>query len=180
MVNRRVVEVYDHSCCPPATTWRRESTATAEITFDNGAHFVIVSTSDTRANSNEFHAECEDGAIVLRNIWAFSGAETLLISTGRDTRLCESKIDLGFSDTCQLDQHVAATFADGVNGGTEPETSDRNNSQILATLNAIIESGISGQVVSVEDSASTVCAPKTQIHQITVISDSASLQLWGC
>ena len=67
MVNRRVVEVYGHSYCPPATTWHRESTATAEITFDNGARFVIVSTSDARANSNEFRAECEGGAIVLHN-----------------------------------------------------------------------------------------------------------------
>ena len=111
---------------------------------------MIVSTSDARANSNEFRAECEGGAIVLRNTRAFSGTETLLISTGRDTELCEAEIDLGFSDTRQLDQHVAATFADWVNGGLEPETSGRNNLQILATLNAIIESGVSGQAVSVE------------------------------
>lgn len=90
MVNRRVVEVYGHSYCPPATTWHRESTATAEITFDNGACFVIVSTSDARANSNEFRAECEGGVIVLHNTRAFSGTETLLISTGRDTGLCEA------------------------------------------------------------------------------------------
>ena len=74
----------------------------------------------------------------------------MLISTGRDTGLCEAEIDLGFSDTRQLDQHVAATFADGVNAGPEPEASSRNNLQILATLNAIIESGVSGQAVSVE------------------------------
>ena len=59
-------------------------------------------------------------------------------------------IDLGFSDTRQLDQHVAGTFADWVNGGPEPEASSRNNLQILATLNAIIESCVSGQAVSVE------------------------------
>ena len=149
MVNRRVVEVYGHSYRPPATTWRRESTATAEITFDNGARFVVVSTSDARANSNEFRAECERGAVVLRNTRAFGGSETLLIGKDREVGLSPAEIEPGFADTRQLDQHVAATFADWVNGGTEPETSGRNNLQILATLNAIIESGESGRPVSV-------------------------------
>ena len=122
MVNRRVVEVYGHSYRPPATTWRRESTATAEITFDNGARFVIVSTSDARANSTEFRAECERGAVVLRNARAFGGMETLLIATDREAGLRPAEIDPGFTDTRQLDQHVAATFADWVNDG--PRTGD--------------------------------------------------------
>ena len=146
MVNRRVVEVYGHSYRPPATTWRRESTATAEITFDNGARFMVVSTSDARANSNEFRAECERGAVVLRNPRAFGGKETLLIGTDRDAGLRQAEIDPGFTDTRQLDQHVAATFADWVNGGPEPETSGRNNLQILATLNAIIESSTANRI----------------------------------
>ena len=54
MVNQNVAEVYGHSYRPPATTWRRESTATAEIAFESGARFVIVSTSDARAEGNEF------------------------------------------------------------------------------------------------------------------------------
>ena len=67
MVNQNVAEVYGHSYRPPATTWRRESTATAEITFESGARFVIVSTSDARAEGNEFRAECERGAVVLHS-----------------------------------------------------------------------------------------------------------------
>ena len=86
----------------------------------------------------------------MRNTRAFGGREALLIGTDPDAGLCEAEIDVGFTDTRQLDQHVAATFADWVNGGPEPETSGRNNLQILATLNAIIESGVSGRAVSVE------------------------------
>ena len=73
---------------------------------------MIVSTSDARANSNEFRAECEGGVIVLHNTRAFSGTETLLISTDRDTGLCEADDRSWLQDTRQLDQHVAATFAD--------------------------------------------------------------------
>ncbi len=150
MVNRRVVEVFGHSYRPPATTWNRESTAVAEITFDNGARFVIVSTSDARVNTGEFRAECEHGAVVLHSPRGFGGQETLLIGTNQGTGLSETEIDPGFADSRQLDQHVAATFANWVNGGPEPETSGRNNLPVLATLNAIIESGESGRAVRVE------------------------------
>ena len=61
MVNQNVAEVYGHSYRPPATTWRRESTATAEITFESGARFVIVSTSDARAEGNEFPRRMRTG-----------------------------------------------------------------------------------------------------------------------
>ena len=152
MVNRRVVEVYGHSYRPPTTTWNRESTATAEITFDNGARFVIVSTSDARVNSAEFRAECERGAVVLHSPRGFGGPETLLIGTDREAGLNEAEIDPDFTGSRQLDQHVAATFADWVNGGPEPETSGRNNLLVLATLNAVIESGESGRAVRVEES----------------------------
>jgi predicted dehydrogenase len=150
MVNRRVVEVCGHSYRPPATTWNRESTATAEITFDNGARFVIVSTSDARVNTGEFRAECEHGAVVLHSPQGFGGPETLLIGTDRAKRLNEVEIDPDFTGSRQLDLHVAITFADWVNGGPEPETSGRNNLPVLATLNAVIESGESGRTVRVE------------------------------
>ena len=60
-------------------------------------------------------------------------------------RLNEVEIDPDFTGSRQLDLHVAITFADWVNGGPEPETSGRNNLPVLATLNAVIESGESGQ-----------------------------------
>ena len=149
MVNQNVAEVYGHSYRPPATTWRRESTATAEITFESGARFVIVSTSDARAEGNEFRAECERGAVVLHSTGAFGGEETLLVGTDRSVGLQPLEIDSGLSDD-QLDQHVAVTFADWVNGGPEPETSGRNNLHVLAILNALINSGASGRPVKVE------------------------------
>ena len=63
--------------------------------------------------------------------------------------LSEAEIDPDFTGSRQLDQHVAATFADWVNGGPEPETSGRNNLLVLSTLNAVIESGESGRAVKV-------------------------------
>ncbi len=148
MVNRRVVEVYGHSFRPPKTTWHRESTATAELTFDNGARFALVSTSDARVNSCEFRAECEEGSIVLRNSRSFGGTETLLIGTEQKDSLCPSKIDSGPTED-QLDQHVHTTFDEWIKGGPEPETSARNNLVVLATLNAIIDSGTTGRSVQV-------------------------------
>ena len=146
MVNRRGVEVYGHSYRPPETTWHCECTATAEIAPDNGVCFGIVSRSDARVNSFEFRAECEGGAIVLRNTRSFSGSETLFIGTDRGAGLHSEEIDPGLTEN-QLDQHVAATFVHWVNGGLEPETSGRNNLQVLATLNTIIDSGASGRPV---------------------------------
>ena len=111
---------------------------------------MIVSTSDARVNTSEFRAECEHGAVVLHSPQGFGGPETLLIGTDRAKKLSEVEIDPDITGSRQLDQYVAATFADWVNGGPEPETSGRNSLPVLATLNAVIESGESGRAVRVE------------------------------
>ena len=67
MMGQPIVEVAGHSFRPPATTWRRESTATAELTFQSGARVAMVSTSDSRQGSHEFRIECSKDALVYRN-----------------------------------------------------------------------------------------------------------------
>ena len=150
MVNRRVVEVYGHSSRPPKTTWRRESTVTAEVTFESGARFALVSTSDARVNGVDFRAECERGAVVLRDTESFGGDEQVLVGTDRAIGLEPQPLDFELSDRRELDVRVAESFADWVNGGPEPETSARNHLQVLATLNGIIDSGESGQPVQID------------------------------
>ena len=73
----------------------------------------------------------------------------MLVGTDRNVGLQPLEIDPGLSDD-ELDQHVAVTFADWVNGGPEPETSGRQNLHVLAILNALIDSGASGRPVKVE------------------------------
>ena len=72
------------------------------------------------------------------------------IGKNRAAELSKVELDPDITGSRQLDLHVAITFADWVNGGPEPETSGRNNLPVLATLNAVIESGTSGRAVRVE------------------------------
>ena len=139
MMNQPVVEVYGHPYRPPATTWKRESTVTAELRFENGCRMVMVSTSDARAASFEFRVECAEGAVVYRNIGGFGRVEELRIAQDRESGLQLSPIDVGQSQS-SLDQQVAAGFAAWVRGGAEPETSGRNNLQVLRVLDGIIRS----------------------------------------
>ena len=77
MMGQPIVEVAGHSFRPPATTWRRESTATAELTFQSGARVAMVSTSDSRQGSHEFRIECSQDALVYRNTHGFGGVEQI-------------------------------------------------------------------------------------------------------
>ena len=147
MMNQPVVEVYGHTYHPPATTWKRQSTATAELTFRSGCRVVMVSTSDARINTAELRLECERGALMYRNTASFSGEETIFAGTDRKTGWEPLPIDPGPDETHLLDQRVAESFATWLNGGPEPETSGRNNLQVLGVLDGLIESGETGSPV---------------------------------
>ena len=108
MMNQPIVEVYGHSYRPPATTWKRESTATAELKFRNGCHMVLVSTSDSRVWATEFRVECEHAALVHRSK-ALSPPEELYVGHDRELGLQPLPIDPG--PEISLDQQVAAGFA---------------------------------------------------------------------
>ncbi len=149
MMNQPIVEVYGHSFRPPETTWNRESTATAELTFRNGCRVVLVSTSDARVGSCEFRAECERAALVYRNTRAFGGKESLFLGENRESGLQPLAIDEGPRESPLLDQRIAAGFVAWVHGGPEPETSGRNNLQVLGALDALMRSGASGKSVEV-------------------------------
>ena len=146
MMNQPIVEVYGHSYRPPATTWKRESTATAELKFRNGCHMVLVSTSDSRVWATEFRVECEHAALVHRSK-ALSPPEELYVGHDRELGLQPLPIDPG--PEISLDQQVAAGFAAWVQGGPEPETSGRNNLQVVGVLDALIRSGESAAAVPV-------------------------------
>ncbi len=150
IMNQPVVEVYGHSYRPPATTWKRESTATAELKFHNGCRVVMVSTSDARIASVEFRAECEHAALVYRNKSAFGGPEELYVGTDREEGLQSIPIDPGPDETSLLDRHLATGFAAWVHGGPEPETSGRSNLQVLGVLEALIRSGQTGAAAQVQ------------------------------
>ena len=81
MMGEPVAAVSGHSYRPPATAWRRESTATAELTLRSGCRVALVSTSDARINSLELRVECERGALRYRNSRSFGGAELLEAAT---------------------------------------------------------------------------------------------------
>ena len=83
MMGQPIVSVAGHSFRPPATTWRRESTATAELTFESGARVAMVSTSDSRQGAHEFRIECSQDALVYRNTHGFGGVEQILAGSGR-------------------------------------------------------------------------------------------------
>ena len=82
MMGQPIVAVAGHSFRPPATTWKRESTATAELTFQSGARVAMVSTSDSRQGAHEFRIECSQDALVYRNTHGFGGVEQILAGSG--------------------------------------------------------------------------------------------------
>lgn len=149
MMGQPITAVAGHSFRPPATTWVRESSATAELTFKNGARVVMISTSDARVSGHEFRVECERGAIVYRNTQGFGGDESLLIGTDRGVGLAP----MAFSDTKlttgDIDAQVMEGWANWINGGTEPETSGPENLHIIGALDALLESTSSGRTVPV-------------------------------
>ena len=147
MMGEPVAAVSGHSYRPPATAWRRESTATAELTLRSGCRVALVSTSDARINSLELRVECERGALRYRNSRSFGGAELLEAATPQSAEWQPQAIDPAPALT--LDQQVAAGFADWIAGGPEPETSARRNLQVLGVLDALLESGRSGRQVPV-------------------------------
>ena len=147
MMGEPVAAVSGHSYRPPATAWRRESTATAELTLRSGCRVALVSTSDARINSLELRVECERGALRYRNSRSFGGAELLEAATPESAEWQPQAIDPAPALT--LDQQVAAGFADWIDGGSEPETSARRNLQVLGVLDALLESGRSGRQVPV-------------------------------
>ncbi len=147
MMGEPVAAVNGHSYRPPATAWRRESTATAELTLRSGCRVALVSTSDARINSLELRVECERGALRYRNSRSFGGAELLEAATPASAEWQPQAIDPAPALT--LDQQVAAGFADWIGGGPEPETSARRNLQVLGVLDALLESGRSGRQVLV-------------------------------
>ena len=150
MMGEPVAAVSGHSFRPPATTWRRESTASAELSFENGCRIVLLSTSDARINTLELRVECERGALRYQNSRSFGGDESVAVATCADGGWQPVAIDA--PHPLSLDQQVAAGFADWINGGPEPETSGRRNLQVLGALDALLESGLSGRQVPVQDS----------------------------
>jgi predicted dehydrogenase len=150
MMGQPVVEVYGHAYHPPATTWKRESTATLEMVFENGCHIVMVSTSDSRVNGVEFRVECEHAALVYRNDKSFGSKEKIFVGKDREVGLQSVPVDEGPQETELLDQRVAESFAVWLNGGPEPETSGRNNLQVLGVLDGLIQSGETGAPVRVD------------------------------
>lgn len=147
MMGEPVAAVSGHSYRPPATTWRRESTATAELTLRSGCRVALVSTSDARINTLELRVECERGALLYRNSRSFGGAEMIDAATPESGGWERQAIDPAPALT--LDQQVAAGFADWIAGGAEPETSGRRNLQVLGALDALLESGQTGRQVAV-------------------------------
>lgn len=155
MMNQPIVEVFGHSFCPPKTTWRRESTATAELRFRNGCRMVMLSTSDARFNSLEFRVECERAALLYRNSSPLGGKESLYVAEFGDTKLRPLTIDEGPSDSPPLDRRIATDFAAWVNGGPEPETSGRKNLEVLGVLDALTRSAESECAIAVSINRAT-------------------------
>ena len=147
MMGQPVAAVSGHSYRPPATTWQRESSATAELTLHSGCRVVLVSTSDARINSLELRVECERGAVRYRNSRSFGADELIEVATPEDGAWQPVAIDPAPALT--LDQQVAAGFAGWIAGGPEPETSGRHNLQVLGVLDALLESGRTGRQVPV-------------------------------
>ena len=148
MMGEPVAAVSGHSFRPPATTWRRESTATAELTLASGCRIVLLSTSDARINTLELRVECERGALRYRNSLSFGGEEQLAVAASAAGGWQPVAIDPPHA--LSLDAQVAAGFADWIGGGPEPETSGRRNLQVLGTLDALLESGLTGRRVPVD------------------------------
>ena len=147
MMGEPVAAVSGHSFRPPATTWRRESTATAELTLESGCRIVLLSTSDARINTLELRVECERGALRYENSRSFGGDERVTVATSADGGW--QPVPLDAPHPLSLDAQVADGFADWINGGPEPETSGRRNLQVLGALDALLESGLTGRQVPV-------------------------------
>ena len=153
MMGEPVAAVSGHSFRPPATTWRRESTATAELTLASGCRVVLLSTSDARINTLELRVECERGALRYQQLPLRSAASRrITVATDRPTGGWQP-VALDAPHPLSLDEQVAAGFADWINGGAEPETSGRRNLQVLGALDALLESGLTGRQVPVRYSA---------------------------
>ena len=150
MMGQPITAVAGHSFRPPSTTWVRESSATAELTFKNGARVAMISTSDARVSGHEFRIECEQGAIAYRNTGGFGGNESIFVGSNRDVGL----EPLAFNDpkltTADIDAQVMEGWAHWINGGGEPETSGPENLHVIGALDALLESTTSGHTVSVE------------------------------
>ena len=147
MMGEPVAAVSGHSYRPPATTWQRESTATAELTMESGCRLALVSTSDARINSLDLRVECEHGALRYHNTRSFGADEVIEAVTPDSDGWQPVAIDPAPSLT--LDQQVAAGFAGWINGGPEPETSGRRNLEVLGALDALLASGHTGRQVTV-------------------------------
>ena len=141
MMGQPIVSVAGHSFRPPATTWKRESTATAELTFESGARVAMVSTSDSRQGAHEFRIECSQDALVYRNTHGFGGVEQILAGSGE---LQNVPID-GGDERPPLDVIVMRSWGDWISGGPEPETSGPQNLQIIGALDALLQSTLSGK-----------------------------------
>ena len=148
MLNQPAVEAFGHAYRPPQTTWNRESTVTAEITMRNGCHVVMMSTSDSRTHGCEFRIECEKATLVMKNTRCMGGEETLFVGEDSSVGLQPYPIDPDLDRS--MDAQVALSFATWINGGPEPETSGRNNLEVLGVLSAIIKSGETGKTQKVE------------------------------
>ena len=149
MMGQPIIAVAGHSFRPPATTWVRESSATAELTFKNGARVVMVSTSDARVSGHEFRIECERGAIVYRNTQGFGGEEALLVGTDPSVGLTPMAFDNTKLTTSDIDAQVMEGWANWINGGPEPETSGPENLYVIGALDALLESTNSGRTAPV-------------------------------
>ncbi|HCU72213.1 MAG: hypothetical protein CL790_03125 [Chloroflexi bacterium] len=149
MMGQPIIAVAGHSFRPPATTWVRESSATAELTFKNGARVVMVSTSDARVSGHEFRIECERGAIVYRNTQGFGGEESLLVGTDPSVGLTPMAFDNTKLTTSDIDAQVMEGWANWINGGPEPETSGPENLYVIGALDALLESTNSGRTAPV-------------------------------
>ena len=151
MMNQPVAEVHGHAYRPPATTWKREAAVTAELTFANGCRLVMLSTSDARTPWFEFRVECARAALVYRGRGGFGVEEELYLGEDRQSGLRPVAIDADL-DRSPLDRQVASGFAAWVQGGPEPETSGRNNLQVLSVLDGIIRSGAANRPVKLAPS----------------------------
>ena len=145
MMGQPIVEVAGHSFRPPATTWNRESTATAELTFESGARVAMVSTSDSRQGAHEFRIECSQDALVYRNTHGFGGVEQILAGSGE---LQNVPID-GGDERPPLDVIVMRSWGNWIQGGPEPETSGLQNLQIIGALDALLQSTLTGKTEAV-------------------------------
>ena len=149
MMNQRVTGVYGHVYRPPKTTWNRESTVTAELSFANGCHLTMVSTSDARVSTNEVRFECERAAVWYTNTSAFGGEEHIRVGSNSKDGFQEIAIDPTPIGRNELDRHLAEGMADWLQGGPEPETSGRNNLNVLAVLDGLIEATETGRPVKI-------------------------------